>query len=86
VLTLPTWANAVIVSALAVASFASFKFLHPFRVERLRAVSIAAVIAWAALAMITVVRELVPGPWVVGGLVAIGLYFLAVGLTARSPS
>jgi phosphatidylcholine synthase len=81
VLKLPLGINAAVVAALAVLSFAPFKFLHPFRVERLRALSIAAVIAWAALAIIAVVRDLDPGPWVVGGLVAIGLYFLAVGLT-----
>jgi len=84
VLKLPPGANAAVVAALAVLSFAPFKFLHPFRVRRLRAVSIAAVIVWAALAVIAVVRDLDPGAWVTGGLVAIGLYFLAVGLTERN--
>jgi phosphatidylcholine synthase len=65
-------------------SFAPFRFLHPFRVTRLRAVSSAAVIAWAVLAVIAVLRNLDAGPWIVGGLVVIGLYFVAVGLTAGS--
>jgi phosphatidylcholine synthase len=83
VLKLPPWLAAAAVAALAVLSFAPFKFLHPFRVKRLRAVSIAAVIAWSVLALIAVSRSLDPGPWVAGGLVVIGLYFLGVGLTDR---
>jgi phosphatidylcholine synthase len=83
VLKLPPWLAAAAVVILAVLSFAPFKFLHPFRVKRLRAVSIAAVIAWSGLALIAVWRSLDPGPWVAGGLVVIGLYFLGVGLTDR---
>jgi hypothetical protein len=30
--------------------------------------------------LIAVLQNLAPGPWVVGGLVVIGPYFLAVGL------
>jgi phosphatidylcholine synthase len=84
VLKLPPWLNAATIAALAVLSFAPFKFLHPFRVRRLRVVSIVGVILWAALAVVTVVRDLDPGPWVTGGLVGIGLYFLGVGLTERA--
>ena len=32
---------------------------------------------------LSVVRDLEPGPWVAGGLLVIGLYFLCVGLTER---
>jgi len=71
---------AVIVIALAVLTFVPFKFLHPLRVARLRALNIAALILWSLLALIAVLRDLAPGPWVAGGLVAIGLYFLGVGL------
>jgi len=74
---------AVIVIALAVLTFVPFKFLHPLRVARLRALNIAALILWSLLALIAVLRDLAPGPWVAGGLVAIGLYFLGVGLTEK---
>jgi phosphatidylcholine synthase len=80
----PPWLATAVVVILAVLSFAPFKFVHPFRVARLRAVSIGAVILWAVLAVIAVVRDLDPGPWVAGGLLVIGLYFLGVGLTART--
>jgi phosphatidylcholine synthase len=53
------------------------------RVARLRAVNVAAVILWSVLALIAVLSDLDPGPWVAGGLLAIGLYFLGVGLTER---
>lgn len=77
------WMAATLVALLAVLTFVPFKFLHPFRVARLRMVSMGAVVLWSALAAITLVRALSPGPWVVGGLVALAAYFLAVGLTEK---
>jgi len=74
---------AVIVVALAVLTFVPFKFLHPLRVARLRALNVAALTLWSLLALIAVLRDLAPGPWVAGGLAAIGLYFLGVGLTEK---
>jgi len=77
------WLAAAIVGLLAVLTFAPFKFLHPFRVARLRAVNIAMVIIWSGLGTIALVRDLDPGPWVAGGLLAVALYFIGVGLTDR---
>jgi len=74
---------AIIVVALAVLTFVPFKFLHPLRVVRLRALNIAALTLWSLLALIAVLRDLAPGPWVAGGLVVIALYFLGVGLTEK---
>jgi phosphatidylcholine synthase len=75
-----SWLAAAAVALLLVLTFARFKFVHPIRVTRLRIVNIAALFAWAALALITVWRDLAPGPWVAGGLIIIALYVLAVGL------
>jgi len=77
------WLAVAIVAALAVLTFVPFKFLHPFRVVRLRAVNIAAVLLWAGLATIALLRDLDPEPWVTGGLVIIAIYFIGVGLTDR---
>lgn len=77
------WLAVAIIAALAVLTFAPFKFLHPMRVARLRVLNVAAVILWSVLALIAVLRDLDPGPWVAGGLLAIGLYFLGVGLTEK---
>jgi phosphatidylcholine synthase len=77
------WLAVAIVVVLAVLTFAPFKFVHPMRVARLRAVTIGALLLWSLLALIAVLRDLAPGPWVTGGLVVLGLYFLALGLTEK---
>jgi phosphatidylcholine synthase len=77
------WLAAVIVVALAALTFVPFKFLHPLRVTRLRTLNIAALIVWSALALVAVLHDLAPGPWVAGGLAAIALYFLGVGLAEK---
>jgi phosphatidylcholine synthase len=74
---------AIIVAGLAVLSFVPFKFLHPLRVTRLRMLNIIGLILWSVLALIAVLENLAPGPWVAGGLVVIALYFLGVGLAER---
>jgi phosphatidylcholine synthase len=74
---------ATIVVLLAALTFVPFKFLHPMRVARLRSLNIAALVLWSVLALIAILRDLDPGPWVVGGLVLIGIYFLGVGLSEK---
>jgi phosphatidylcholine synthase len=75
--------SATAVVLLAALSFAPFKFLHPLRVRRLRVLNIAALALWFVLAVIALVHDLDPGPWVAGGLVVIALYLIAVGLTEK---
>ena len=77
------WLAVAIVLVLAALTFAPFKFVHPMRVARLRAVTIGALLLWSLLALIAVLHDLAPGPWVAGGLVVLGLYFLALGLTEK---
>jgi phosphatidylcholine synthase len=77
------WLAAALVLLLAVLTFVPFRFLHPFRVVRLRMVSMAAVVLWAILAADALLASLAPGPWVAGGLVVLALYFLGVGLTEK---
>jgi phosphatidylcholine synthase len=74
---------AIIVAGLAALTFVPFRFLHPVRVARLRALNIAGLILWSVLALIAVLNDLAPGPWVAGGLVVIALYFLGVGFTEK---
>ena len=75
------WLPAAAVAALAVLTFVPFKFVHPFRVVRLRGLNIAAVVAWAGLASVAVMSDLEPGPWVTGGLIVVAVYVVFVGLT-----
>jgi phosphatidylcholine synthase len=83
VLKLPPWLAAATVAVLAVLTFAPFKFVHPVRVVRLRAVSVAALLLWTACALIALWQDFEPGPWVAGGLVILALYFVGLGLTDR---
>jgi phosphatidylcholine synthase len=77
------WLAALLVALLAVLTFVPFKFLHPFRVVRLRTVSMAAVVLWSLLAADALACALAPGPLVTGGLVILAVYFLGVGLTEK---
>lgn len=74
------WVAAAVVIVLAVLTFVPFKFLHPFRVKRLRPVTLAALPLWGVLAAVALLYDLDPGPWIAYGLVLIALYFVAVGL------
>ncbi len=73
-------ATAAAIAVLAALTFAPVRFVHPFRVLRLRVVTVALLSVWAALAMAAVLHNLNPGPWITGGLCIIGLYFLGIGL------
>jgi len=77
------WLTAALVAMLAILTFVPFKFLHPFRVARLRTVSIGVLVLWSLLGAYTLARALDPGPWVVAGLVILAVYFIGVGLTEK---
>lgn len=74
---------ATIVALLAIVTFAPIKFLHPLRVRRFRALNIVLLLLWAALALIAVIDDLSPGPYVTWGLVLIAVYFFGLGLLPR---
>jgi len=73
------WLTAAAIALLAVLTFVPFPFIHPMRVRRLRALNLVLLAAWAALGFVALTHDLRPGPWVTGGLVAIGLYVLGAG-------
>jgi phosphatidylcholine synthase len=73
------WLTAAVVVLLAVLTFVPFRFIHPMRVRRLRALNLALLAVGGVLAVIALVRHMTPGPWVVGGLCAIGGYVLIIG-------
>jgi phosphatidylcholine synthase len=79
----PAWLTVAVVAALAVLTFVPFKFVHPFRVMRLRMLNVTAVVLWAGLATVAILRNLDPGPLVTVCLVVIALYVIGVGLTDR---
>jgi phosphatidylcholine synthase len=84
VLKLPAWLAAAVVVALAVLTFAPVHFVHPMRVAHLRALTAAALVLWALLASVAVIKNLAPGFWTVTGLCVLAIYFVALGLLRRS--
>lgn len=77
------WIAAAGIAALAAATFLPVPFVHPFRVVRLRIVTVALLAIWGVLVSITLWRDMSPGPWITAGLCAIALYFLSIGLLLR---
>jgi len=71
---------AMTVALFAVLTFVPIRFVHPFRVRRLRTVTVALLTLWAVLALAAVKQELAPALWITIGLCVLGGYFLAVGL------
>lgn len=77
------WFALLIVIAFSVLTFMPFKFLHPIRVKRFRALNVTAVLIGSMLAIGALIYELHPAMWVTAGLLLIGLYFLVIGSTDR---
>lgn len=77
------WIGLGAIVALAGLTFARFPFVHPVRVARLRILNLVLLVVWSLLAAAAVGRNLDPGPWIVGGLCAIALYFMVAGLIRR---
>ena len=74
------WVAAAAILLLAAATFLPLPFVHPFRVRRLRVVTVSLLAIWSVLASIALWRDMMPGPWITAGLCAIALYFLGAGL------
>jgi phosphatidylcholine synthase len=78
------WLAAAAIVALAILTFVPVPFLHPFRVRRMRAFNALLIVAWSALAIVALVRDMMPPPWVTGALCASALYFLGAGLLRQA--
>jgi phosphatidylcholine synthase len=74
------WLGALIIAALAAATFAPIYFVHPVRVPRLRRLNAAALVVWAVLALVALLQNLDPPVWIAAILTAIAIYFVIVGL------
>jgi phosphatidylcholine synthase len=76
----PAWITALAIFLLAICTFLPVPFVHPFRVRRGRILTIALLVLWCVLATITLLRDMMPGPWITAALCAIALYFLGAGV------
>jgi phosphatidylcholine synthase len=73
------------IAALGIVTFLPIAFVHPFRVVKLRPVTLTLLLIWSILAFLAVMSEMTPRPWVVWALCAIGLYFLILGYFRAAP-
>jgi phosphatidylcholine synthase len=71
---------AISIGLLVVLSFVPLRFVHPFRVRRWRAVTVALLTLWAVLALDAVRQRFEPAPWITAALCLIVPYFFLIGL------
>jgi phosphatidylcholine synthase len=82
----PPWVVSAVVLLVATGlMFAPLVFIHPLRVKRLRGPTIAITIAWFVFAGLAILQKLTPAPWIIGGMVVTGLYFLTLPFLRGSP-
>jgi phosphatidylcholine synthase len=77
------WISAAIVVVLSALTFVPFHVIHPVRIAHLRAVTTAALVVWAMLAILTVAQNLDPASWTVAALCLLALYFVIIGFLRR---
>jgi phosphatidylcholine synthase len=82
-LKLPPWLGALAVLALAALTFVPIHVVHPIRISHLRAITVAALMAWALLAVVAVADGLAPGFWTVAALCVLAIYFVGIGFLRR---
>lgn len=75
----PQWLGAVMIVALAVLTFVPVHFIHPIRIAHLRTLTMAALVLWALLALLTVITGLAPGIWAEATLSVLAIYFVGIG-------
>lgn len=83
VLKLPPWIAALSIVALAALTFVPIHFVHPLRVAHLRTLTTAALVAWAVLALVAVLKNLDPGFWIAAALCVLAIYFVGLGFLRR---
>ena len=85
----PERVTLLVVAILAVLTFLPVEFVHPVRVKRLRGLTLAMAVAWAVLALVSLIQNLDPGPVVVALFGLVSLYFALIGIylqITRPPS
>jgi phosphatidylcholine synthase len=76
----PEAVSVAVIMLLCAMTFIPVPFLHPFRVQRLRHLTIVLLALWTILAIVTLAYDLSPPPYVAGALLVIGFYFAAAGI------
>jgi len=79
------WIAGALIVVPAILTFVPIVFIHPFRVGRLRAVNAILIALGGVLTIVAIASDMAPGPWVIGAMCIICLYFVGAGLLRRSP-
>jgi phosphatidylcholine synthase len=82
-LKLAPWLAAAAIAALAALTFVPFHVVHPMRIAHWRGLTVAALVAWALLAIVAVIKNLDPGFWTVATLCLLAIYFVGIGFLRR---
>ena len=77
------WVSLGLVTVLAVAMFLPFKFVHPVRTERWRAVTLPMALAWTGFAAWAAWVDFHPESWAHWGLVITSLYLVSAGIAQQ---
>ena len=73
------WFSFAFVVVTGILTFVPVNFLHPVRVERLRAINLPIVLAWCAFGAIALIEEMDADRIVKAGIAATGLYLFVIG-------
>lgn len=77
------WISLIIVLVLAVAMLLPIKFVHPFRTERWRAITLPVAFAWTGFAIWAAWVDFDPQSWAHGGLIATTLWLMLAGVAQQ---
>jgi phosphatidylcholine synthase len=77
------WLSSLLVATLIVLTFVPFNVLHPFRVVRLRGLTLSLIGIWAVLAIIALASDFAVSAPVTIGLCAIAIYIVASDAAIR---
>jgi len=74
------------VAFLGMLTFAPIVFVHPFRVTKLRPVTLTLLVIWSVLSVYAIYERLAPPSWAIWVLSGIALYFLVLGYFRTKPT
>ncbi|PKP84657.1 MAG: phosphatidylcholine synthase [Alphaproteobacteria bacterium HGW-Alphaproteobacteria-2] len=77
------WVILGVVIALAAAMFTRLEFVHPFRTERWRPLTLPIAMAWTVFAGLAAWQQFEPGPVVLAGLTVTSLYLALAGIVQQ---
>jgi phosphatidylcholine synthase len=79
-LDLPPWLALAAVGILIVLTFVPLLWLHPFRVRRLRPLTMLVMVLWGVAAIIAIAEPFPSPPWVQTLLIVTGAYLVGIGV------